>query len=121
MKKALNTNKIKKAFGERVSPLLRGAKMPKNNKLRGAVFGVSGATISRWCSGIDMPDTANCCAIADYFDVSVDWLLLGREPRYDYFDTKLPALSQIYPQLNADMAEKVESLMLSLIDQQREA
>ena len=114
MKKAKTDEQIKKEFSRRISPLMRGPSMPKNNKLRGEVFGVKDATISRWCSGKDMPDMTKCCAMADYFNVSIDWLLLGREPRRELNSPTPTTLSSIYPELDGDMIEKVEALMQSL-------
>lgn len=93
---------------------MNGSNMPKNNKLRGEVFGVSGATISRWCSGTDMPELSTCCAIADYFDLSLDYLLLGREPVKKLGKAERPTLFDLYPELDAETLDNAESLMRSL-------
>ena len=41
------------------------------------------ASMSRWVKGTRVPKTEALCAIADYFDVSVDWLL-GRSEYQNY-------------------------------------
>lgn len=41
------------------------------------------ATMSRWAKGTRTPNPKVLCAIADYFDVSVDWLL-GRSEHRNY-------------------------------------
>jgi transcriptional regulator with XRE-family HTH domain len=65
--------------------------VPKNMKLKelrtsknlsqaaiGKICGVSGQTILNWESGINEPSIKNLIVLADYFEVSVDYLI-GRE------------------------------------------
>jgi len=41
----------------------------------GAMFDVSKQSAQRWETGINMPTAENIAAIADYFEVSTDYLL----------------------------------------------
>lgn len=64
-------------------------KLPKMKELRekqgltqkgfGDIFGVSEATVSNYENGKRDPDLDSLCQIADYFDVSLDMLVRGKE------------------------------------------
>lgn len=64
-------------------------KLPKMKELRekqgltqkgfGDIFGVSEATVSNYENGKRDPDLDSLCQFADYFDVSLDMLVRGKE------------------------------------------
>ena len=60
-------------FGERVKEL-RTEKGLTQDQL-GEIFNVRGATISRWESGQIEPDFRTLLKLADFFEVSLDYLL----------------------------------------------
>ncbi len=43
--------------------------------------GVTRQTVGNWCSGDSSPDAVCLKAIADYFDVSIDWMLRENAPQ----------------------------------------
>ena len=67
----------KKAFAGRLKELLAS----KNKSQFAKDLGVSYESIRRWCSETgSMPDGADLIGINRLLDVSLDWLLLGKEP-----------------------------------------
>lgn len=54
--------------------LLRKTKKISQQQLAG-VLGVSRSTVAMWESGASQPDNDSLCSIADFFQVSVDYLL----------------------------------------------
>lgn len=44
-------------------------------------IGVTRQTVGNWCSGDSSPDAVCLKAIADYFDVSIDWMLRENAPQ----------------------------------------
>ena len=63
-------------FGLRLKELRVGNAI--SQRKLGEIFGVCNQTISFWESGSREPDMDTLIEIADYFDVSIDYLL-GRE------------------------------------------
>lgn len=64
---------------ERIFDLLN-----KNGKTQtdiARLLNVRPTTVSEWRKGKYAPSVANCVALADYFGVSLDYLITGREPR----------------------------------------
>ncbi|MCM1220642.1 MAG: helix-turn-helix domain-containing protein [Lachnospiraceae bacterium] len=45
------------------------------------LLNVRPTTVSEWRKGKYTPSVANCVALADFFGVSLDYLITGREPR----------------------------------------
>lgn len=58
---------------------LRSVRAEKNltQQQTAVALGVSLGTVARWETG-RAPDTSCVIKLAEYFDVSIDWLLLGR-------------------------------------------
>ena len=63
-------------FGLRLKELRVGSGI--SQRKLGEIFGVCNQTVSFWESGSREPDMDTLIEIADYFDVSIDYLL-GRE------------------------------------------
>lgn len=66
-------NKLSKVIGERINTLL-GVQHKKQKELAN-YLGVTDNTISYFCSGKRTPNTAQIGRIADFFNVSADYLL----------------------------------------------
>ncbi len=60
------------------------------------LLGISRQTLSKWDNGDGMPDSETLMKIADVYDISLDGLMLGREPKID---------SLSYEQLMEEAAE----------------
>ena len=60
------------------------------------LLGISRQTLSKWENGDGMPDSETLMKIADVYDISLDVLMLGREPKID---------SLSYEQLMEEAAE----------------
>ena len=84
-------------------------KLPKMKELRekqgltqkgfGDIFGVSEATVSNYENGKRDPDLDSLCQIADYFDVSLDMLVRGKEktrPNPASIRSKMDKLTDLY-------------------------
>jgi len=65
-------------LGER----LRGLRSRKAVRQRDVAFALDVAEghVSKWESETCKPNFQNCCMLADYFGVTVDFLMTGREP-----------------------------------------
>lgn len=64
---------------ERIFDLL--SQKGKNQTDIARLLNVRPTTVSEWRKGKYTPSVANCVALADYFGVSLDYLITGREPR----------------------------------------
>ena len=67
--------------GKRINRLLFENHMEQKDLAEALNF--TQASVSRWVKGTRIPKSEALCAIADYFDVSVDWLL-GRSEYRNY-------------------------------------
>ena len=67
--------------GKRINRLLFENHMDQKDLAEALNF--TQASMSRWVTGMRIPKSEALCAIADYFDVSVDWLL-GRSEYRNY-------------------------------------
>lgn len=79
-------NKLSKVIGERINTLL-GVKHKKQKELAN-YLGVTDNTISYFCSGKRTPNTAQIGRIADFFNVSADYLLGRSEAKTTDKDLK---------------------------------
>lgn len=68
-------------IGKRINILLFENNMEQKDLAEALYF--TQASMSRWIKGTRIPKSEALCSIADYFDVSVDWLL-GRSERRNY-------------------------------------
>ena len=79
-------NKLSKVIGERINTLL-GVQHKKQKELAN-YLGVTDNTISYFCSGKRTPNTAQIGRIADFFNVSADYLLGRSEAKTTDKDLK---------------------------------
>ena len=56
--------------------------------------GVSTATLSHWKKGLYTPKTDKLQKIADYFDVTVEYIMTGDESEEYYIDEETAAIAQ---------------------------
>jgi transcriptional regulator with XRE-family HTH domain len=66
---------------ERIESLIKKNKMTK--KLFCEELGISTGNLGDWKRGKSTPSTNKLIMIGDYFNVSLDWLIVGREPQND--------------------------------------
>jgi transcriptional regulator with XRE-family HTH domain len=72
-------DKRKGAIGKRFADARAQSKFQQLDDAElGKVFGVSYESIRQWCKGGKLPSIAHVIAASDLFDISLDWLLLGR-------------------------------------------
>lgn len=64
---------------ERIFDLARAQNKRQSDIVR--ALNVRANTVSEWKSGKRSPTLAHCITLADYFGVSLDYLITGREPR----------------------------------------
>lgn len=69
---------MKQKLSEKITQLRREAHLTQQQLAE--VLNLSSAAISKWENGISVPDIETLCAMADYFQISMD-TLLGRTPR----------------------------------------
>jgi len=64
---------LKSIFSERVKSLRTAKKISLSEF--GEVFGISKQSAQRWETGVNIPSAENLVKIANYFDVSLDYLV----------------------------------------------
>lgn len=83
------------------------AKLLELNSIKSAKVakdtGISNGTFSDWKNGRSNPNPKTLKKIADYFGVSVDYLMTGKEPAIDF----------LYSEENADFLVKVQKRALN--------
>jgi transcriptional regulator with XRE-family HTH domain len=115
--KNTDTDKKNSAFSKFLKEVMRRRKR-KPSQLA-ADLGISHATISRWLSGNDIPNTGSCEKLADYSGIPVENVLsvvghLSRVP--DKKAAQWPEfreyVQQMYPdELDEDMITMIEDLI----------
>ena len=82
--------------------------------------GISNMTLSDWKNGKSTPKQDKLMKIADYFGVSLDYLMTGEERDYLYSDKNSDLLLQITNELKSDptYAERMVRYM-SLLNEDR--
>lgn len=70
-------------LGKKILELRKKSNMTQENLA--AEMGVSIAAVSKWETGVSMPDVLMLCALADFFEVSTDFLLSRELPVSKYF------------------------------------
>lgn len=69
-----------------------------------AAIGVSRSTIAMWETGGSQPDNDNLLLLANYFDVSIDFLLGRKEQKKA---TKIPVLGKVVAGIPIDAVEEI--------------
>ncbi len=67
----------------------------------GKATGIAGSTFTDWKSGRSVPKQEKLQKIADYFGVSLEYLMTGKEPQTDY----------LYSDENADLLIEITKTM----------
>lgn len=85
-----------------------------NTKLRPLEeeLGLGNGTISQWANS--SPSCDNILKIATYFNVSVDWLLTGREGKFDISEEKVKLLNSFEHLTEYDKCEILEIIQLKI-------
>jgi len=83
-------------------------------------LGVSQATLSNWERGEYQPDTETLKRIADYFDVSLDYLL-GRSDVRRPGEVAAASSGAPYEDIPPEVLEKLESYKLYLLEEYRKS
>lgn len=68
-----------KTIYERIEYLIKNKRMTK--KLFCEELGISTGNLGDWKRGKSTPSTNKLVEIGAYFNISLDWLILGREPK----------------------------------------
>ena len=85
---------------------LRKAKCITQEQLANSL-GVSFQAVSKWENGISVPDTLLLPQIAEYFNVSVDYLLCGEKVIYDdIYETVFDKVMEKKPQMSKEAYEE---------------
>lgn len=81
-------------------------------------LGIRQQTVSQYISGQSVPPARNCLAIADYFGVSADYLLIGYEDGDLYFSMMEAQQRRMYEKLGkiAVLCSNAENLALNLME-----
>ena len=81
-------------------------------------IGVRQQTVSQYVCGETVPTAKNCLAIADYFGISVDYLLVGYEDGDLYFSMIDGVRRRIYEKLGeiAVLCSNAENAALNLME-----
>lgn len=70
--------------------------------------GITQTLLSNWKTGKSVPNLQNLKKIADYFDVTVDYLMTGIEPEQREFNPQLTAKDE------KDISKKVDEILSQL-------
>lgn len=81
-------------------------------------LGIRPQTVSQYLCGKSIPPANNCLAIADYFGVSADYLLIGYEDGDLYFAMMDAQRRRVYEKLGniAVLCSNAENLALGLME-----
>jgi transcriptional regulator with XRE-family HTH domain len=79
--------------------------------------GISNMTLSDWKRGVSQPKMDKMQKIADYLEVSVDYLMTGEEkenkiPIFEY-SSDIMELIKLYSQLNKEQKDAILNMMRS--------
>ena len=116
----MGNNRFPQIFSELIEqkPNLSNYKLAKD-------LGVSQTTIKNWRDGISNPDTAKIVDIANYFGVSIDYLILGKVLSSSFNDliSEDKSIMNARPPMNeqpiAYTIENGELKQISITDEER--
>lgn len=104
-----------KKFGVILKELRKGKNL--TGEELGNLLNVTKVAISNWENGNRTPDTEMLKKIADFFDVSVDYLI-GRTDikRFEDFPPEVKRVTELFAGLDAPKAERLEKLLRELLE-----
>ena len=76
--------------------------------------GVATATLTEWKNGTYTPKTEKLQKIADFFGVTIDYLLTGKEPEGDHYTVQEKRLLAYYRALTDGNKKIIENTMKAL-------
>jgi len=82
------------AFWRRLTEAMREQDLPISQNGIAVLLDMSQGSVARWFHGEGLPEIATCRDLALRGEVSVDWLLTGRKPKYPL--SKDPLMREIF-------------------------
>lgn len=79
--------------------------------------GIGQSTISNWKNRRNLISGKNAQLIADFFHVSVDFLMTGKEKEFPEFEREHIELIKLYSKLNEEQKKTVMTFLRSLAPQ----
>lgn len=80
--------------------------------------GITSATISRYLSGNRTPDLQQIIKIAEYFNVSIDWLLGINGDKFDIMPKEIQDIAHLYTLANLDDRRVVQAVLHKYIEEE---
>ena len=80
-------------------------------KLFGEEVGITAATLSRYLSGNRTPDLPYVVKIAEYFNVSIDWLLGLNGDKFDVLPKEIQVIAHLYTLATPDDRRVVQAVL----------
>ena len=80
-------------------------------KLFGEEVGITAATLSRYLSGNRTPDLPYVVKIAEYFNVSIDWLLGLNGDKFDVLPKEIQDIAHLYTLATPDDRRVVQAVL----------
>lgn len=76
---------LRAGFAERIAAICdeKGLPIYGRQAVLARICGIKPSSVNKWFSAVGLPDAPNLLRIADWADVSVEWLLSGRGPKRD--------------------------------------
>lgn len=87
-------------------------------KAFGDEVGITTATISRYLSGNRTPDLLQIIKIAEYFNVSIDWLLGINGDKFDVMPKEIQEIAQLYTVATPDDRRVVQAVLHKYIEEE---
>lgn len=84
---------------------LRNERHLKNSDISRAIEGISNSTLSDWKRGESTPKQDKMQRIADFFGVSLTYLMTGEEQEPMAFEDKHLELIELYEKMNKEQQE----------------
>lgn len=104
-----NTTMVIPAFGERLAQLMES--YGYTIKTLSEEIGMTPATLSRYTKGGRNPEISYILTLAEFFQVSVDWLLGLNDDRYDSLPADMRELVKLYTLASADDRKVIQVVL----------
>ena len=98
------------AFRSNLTILMESRGYSSNNSLS-ADLGVPAGTISRWKTGDRAPDLEYVIRLAEFFGVSIDWLLGFEQDRYSSLPQESQNLLNLYALASEDDRAVIKTVL----------